>query len=51
MRAKCKICNERGEFTIQVGKDPNLVFCNTCGQIIAIGLKLLEDAKQIKVLF
>jgi uncharacterized Zn finger protein len=48
---KCKICEEKREFNIQIGKNKDLVFCNICGQILARGLKLLEDAGQIKITF
>ena len=47
----CKICNEVRDYTIQIGKDKNLIFCDHCGQILALGLKLLQDAKQIEVKF
>ncbi len=50
-KENCKICNEIRDYTIQIGKDKNLVFCDMCGQILARGLKLLEDANQIEITF
>ena len=47
----CKICKEVRDYTIQIGKDESLIFCDHCGQILALGLKLLQDTKQIEVKF
>ena len=48
---KCKICDEKRDYTIQLGSDKDLLFCNICGYILAKGLKILDDAGEINIIF
>ena len=47
----CKICDKKGEYNVQIGKKGDIIFCNTCAPIVAIGLKVLEDGGQITINF